>query len=140
MKRIIRIIHHNKNLGLLLLRLAVGTVFIQHGVDKFVNIDQTMELFRSLGMNPLLAYFVGSVETLSGIALVIGLFSTQAALLLSVIMMVVIFKAKAGQFFIGGYELEFTLLFANLAIATSGPGKYALAKSDVREASEINII
>ena len=116
-------------LGFFLLRLVVGLVFLSHGVDKFQNMESTIAFFASLGMPVFLAYFVATVETLGGIALILGLFSRIAGVLLAIVMVVAVFSVTwpAGGW--TGSELELTLLASNLALALIGPGAWAIKKN-----------
>ncbi|HHY07139.1 MAG TPA: DoxX family protein [Corynebacteriales bacterium] len=75
------------DLGLFLLRAAVGIVFLLDGADKLFglfggSISQTEELLRSVGFTnstQMWAIFTGVVELVAGIILVLGLFTPLAA-------------------------------------------------------------
>lgn len=123
----------NVDLGLLLIRIAVGVIFISHGWDKLMNIEGTAGFFVSLGipMAEVFAWVVALVELLGGLALVLGLGVQLVGLLLAGVMLVAICSAKwpAGATFMesfGKSEYEIVLLFCNLAFLFAGAGKYAL--------------
>ena len=114
----------------LLLRLALGVVFIAHGASKlFGGIAGTTQFFAGLGipLPGIAAWVVALVEFFGGIALVIGLFTRYAGLLLSVNMLVALFTAhfKDGAF-TGGYELVIVLIAGSLALMLRGAGKLAI--------------
>ncbi len=114
-----------------LLRLAVGVIFVAHGWSKFANMEQTIGFFGQLGMPSVFAYLVAAIELLGGLALVIGLYTDLAALLLAIVMVVAIVYVKMATLkvgLMGGYEFDIVLLASNLAIMFVGPGKYAGAK------------
>jgi len=121
----------NPSLGLFLIRLALGIVFIAHGWSKFGNMDQTIGFFGSLGLPSVVAYLVAIVELLGGIAMIVGFYTTTFGFLLSIVMVGAIFLVKIGKMdagLIGGYELELTLLAASLAVALVGAGKFSVSK------------
>ena len=54
-------IKKNHDLGMLLLRLAVGVIFIAHGWGKFSDMASTIGFFGQLGMPSVFAYLVGAL-------------------------------------------------------------------------------
>lgn len=115
-------------IGLFILRLAVATVFIRHGLPKIKN-PQTMA--SGMGWGAWRVVLLGLVESLSGIALVVGFRMEIAAALLGVVMFGAIyykiFKWKAPFTGNGGWELDMLLLAVNIAIILSvGPIKNIL--------------
>ncbi len=133
-----KLMHHpmlqkccNRDLGILLIRLAVGGAFIFHGLQKFQNMDGTIGFFSTLGLAPFFAYLVAGVETVGGIALVLGVVSSVAAVLLAIIMIVAIILVKWGmakQMGFGAMEIDVVLLGATLGLSMIGAGKYALMR------------
>jgi uncharacterized membrane protein YphA (DoxX/SURF4 family) len=124
-------IKKNHDLGMLLLRLAVGVVFIAHGWAKFADMASTIGFFGQLGMPPVLAYVVAAVELLGGLALVLGLYVDLAALLLSIVMVVALVFVKMVTFkagLMGGYEFDLVLLASLLALIFVGPGRHVAMK------------
>ena len=73
---------------ILLMRLYWGYLFFQAGYGKLGGIDNVVTFFESLGiMYPLYnAWAVAGLETVGGLALMVGLFSRLMALPLVVIM------------------------------------------------------
>ena len=118
--------------GLLILRIAVGIVFLMHGGQKlFVfGFAGVTGAFGQMGApfpavtGPLAAI----VEFLAGGALVIGLLTRLAAFGLAIDMLgaIILVHLKGGFFLPSGYEFALTLLAANVAIATAGAGYYSL--------------
>ncbi len=122
---------HNPDLGLLLLRLGLGAVFLYHGWNKVGNMEGVIGFFGTLGFPPFLAYVVAWVETLGGVALIAGVFARPAALLLSIVSLVALVKVHLPNGFsvgAGGYEFILVLLVGALAILLVGGGRYALHK------------
>ncbi len=123
------------NLGRLLLRVTVGSIFIEHGTQKLFGWfgghgpSGTGQFFESLGLRPgrRNAIVAGIAEAGGGAFLVLGLATPAAASAVGSVMVTALRTAiwrdeiKVGT---GGYEM---LLLANaVAIADSGPGPLSL--------------
>lgn len=81
----------------LLIRLMVGAVFLSEGIQKFLfPAVRGAGRFEKIGLpSPeLLGSFVGATEIISGILLLIGLFTRLAAIPTLIIMMVAIYSTK----------------------------------------------
>ncbi|RDW20289.1 oxidoreductase [Oceanobacillus arenosus] len=107
----------NKNeIGKVILRAMLGLIFFIHGLSKFQGgISNTVGYFDSIGVPGFLAYVVGIVEIVGGIALVLGIGTRIIAILFTLIMAGAILTAKLSAGFLGngqmaGYELELALL------------------------------
>lgn len=131
----------NPELGLTILRIVLGVIFVVHGLPKLTGgIEGTVQFFSGLGIPaPLIAaWFIALLETLGGIALLIGLFVTPAALLLTVHMLtgLILVHAPNGFYVIGGgtngIEFNLILIASLLAMVFCGPG---LAAIDNRNAA-----
>lgn len=124
-------IKKNPDLGLLLLRLSVGAIFFVHGWAKFSDMASTITFFSGLGMPAIAAYAVAAIEVLGGLALIIGIYTDLAALLLAIIMVVALVYVKMITFklgLLGGYELDLALLGGLLTILFVGTGKHHVMK------------
>lgn len=121
-------LHTRHNWGLFIIRLGVGVVFIVHGLMKVVDLSGTADFFGGIGLPiPLVfAVLVAAIELLGGIALIIGLYTQGAAILIAVVMIGAIVLVKGAQGFIGAAELDFMLLTAAIGIALLGPGDLRL--------------
>ena len=67
-----------------------------------------------------MATVVAIIEIVGGIALIIGLGTRIASLVLGVVLVVAIFQAKLGMGFLGGYELDIALLAMAVHLVLSG--------------------
>ena len=112
-----------------MLRFGLGVVLLAHGSKKlFGGVESTTQFFASIGIRPsrLFAYLVGLTEFVGGALLFVGLLVQLVALLFSFIMIVAIVKVRFSKGFIGGYELEFSLLLMSFALLLLGPGAYSI--------------
>ena len=121
---------HNRHLGLLLIRVALGVVFIAHGYQKLGSMEQTLGFFGTLGIPVLLTYAVIWTEIIGGALLILGFLVRYAGIALSIVMIVAIALVHLGKgFFVsgGGYEFALVLLLSSLALVFTGAGRYSLS-------------
>jgi putative oxidoreductase len=119
---------HNKNLGLLVIRIVTGIIFMVHGYAKFAGIGGTVGFFAMLGIPAFFVYVVAFVEFFGGLSLIIGYGSKVASALLACTMLVALIKVHGPRGF-GNSELVLTLLATNLGIFFAGSGEYAVGSS-----------
>ena len=118
--------------GITVLRVVVGIVFVMHGGQKLFiyGFSGVAGLMGRVGIPlPLLsAVVVTGVEFLGGAALLLGLLTRWAAVLLAINMLVamVVVHLRAGFFLPNGFEYTLTLLAASIALALTGPGEAAV--------------
>ncbi|MGK9146072.1 DoxX family protein [Plantibacter flavus] len=119
--------------GLLLLRLALGAVFLAHGLQKVLvdTIPGVAQGFGGMGIPApeVAAAVVAGLEVLGGVLLVVGLGTRIVGVLLAVNMAValVLVHLSAGFFAAdGGFEFVMLLGVAALALACTGPGRFAV--------------
>jgi len=132
----------NPDLGLAILRVVVGVIFVAHGAPAvFGGMEGTAAFLDSLGV-PLpiaAAWAVKLLEFVGGISLIVGFLVTPVALLLTTHMMVgiVLVHAARGFYVVGpeansGIEFNLLLMAALLMLVFGGPG---LAAMDSRRLS-----
>lgn len=117
----------NPDLGMLFIRIGIAAVFFFHGMTKLEHMAGTIAFFGHLGLPPAMAWFIAILETVGGLAVLLGLYTHIFGALLAADMLGAIFLAKFGMGFIGGYEFEFMLFVASTALIVLGPGRYAIA-------------
>lgn len=116
-------------LGLLLLRLAVGVIFVYHGYPKLLRQGAGMQgFFVQHGLPGYFVYISGIIEVFGGGMLILGLFARAAGLLLTAEMIVAIWKVHSGGGITAVHDYEFPLAVgaAAFAIATVGAGRISL--------------
>lgn len=136
----------NPGLGLFILRVVIGFIFVMHGWPKLAGgIPDTAAFLGSLGV-PLAgvaAWGIALLETLGGASLIVGLFVAPAALLLAAHMLAGIFLVHlANGFYVvgpgqGGIEFNLLLVAGLLVLLLAGSGIATLA-SRVQE--EMHVI
>lgn len=118
-----------KPLGLLVLRLAVGTSFMFHGYPKLSDPASWIKAFPGFGFPSYFAYISGILELFGGGLLVVGLFTRGAGLLLAIEMGLALGRTilpATGIYAFRQYEVPLLLGAAALALATTGAGAISL--------------
>ncbi len=116
-------------LGLLVLRVCLGIIFVYHGYPKLVHANAGMREFYVMhGLPGYLVPVAGILESFGGGLLVVGLFTRPAALLLAIEMGVAIWKVHSGHGYLAVKEYEFPLAVgaACFALATVGAGAISM--------------
>lgn len=130
------------SLGLLILRLALGAVFIAHGGQKVFawwgghGIEGFVAHVVQMGFPAWMGYLAAYTEFVGGIAMVLGLLTRLAGLGLVSTMAVAIWKVHGanGLFLNGacdptkgnGYEYAMVLLAMALCLVFTGAGKISI--------------
>jgi putative oxidoreductase len=129
----------------LILRITLGVLFLAHaGLKVFVFTPAgAAQFFGSLGLPPALAYLTIVVETVGGIALILGLFTRWVSLALIPILLgaIVFVHGPAGFFFNnpnGGWEYLAFWIAALIAQALLGDGALAVRTGSVKAAPALS--
>ena len=131
-----------RGLGLLILRLSMGVIFIAHGLPTFFpvlgsHLADTAALLKASGVSAAYPVAVGAglVEVLAGVLLVLGAYTATVALLLAATTIAFNWMSYLSNgFFLDwslesgtghGYEFDFLRLSALACMMLSGPGSLA---------------
>lgn len=121
-----QILEKLKPVALLLLRIALGIIFVYHGYPKlFTHTREALEAFPRMGFPSYFVYVAGVIEFFGGCLLFLGLFTRIAALLLAGEMAVAIIRVhlpQGGPLAVSNYQLPLALAVAAFALATEGAG------------------
>lgn len=117
--------------GLLLLRLLVGIVFIDGGWN---DLRSPEERSQSVGKSTFFTFFLGGAEVLGGLGIVFGIWSQLAALGLMVVSLGAIYE-NIFVWHIGswgektyGCHYDLMLLVMNPIVAVTNGGSYVVTK------------
>ncbi|HEY0670725.1 MAG TPA: DoxX family protein [Longimicrobiales bacterium] len=120
------------NIGLAILRVVVGAIFIAHGGQKlFVyGFEGVAGGFAQMGvpMADVMGPFIGFAEFFGGIALILGLLTrlASAGLAATMIGAIALVHLPAGFFAPNGYEFPLSLLGSALLLTVTGAGGYSI--------------
>ena len=120
------------SLGIALVRIMTGIIFVAHGYLKFFvfGLDGATNAFAQMGVPApsITAPLVAVVELAGGLALIFGLLTRLAALALAIDMLVavVLVKLKGGFFIPNGAEFEILLCVACVALVVAGAGALSI--------------
>ena len=115
------------SVGQVILRVVLGIIFLAHGLDKFQSgISNISGFFESVGVPGYMAVVVAVIETVGGIALILGAATRIVSMLLAFILLVAIFTAKISAGFLGGYELDVALMAIAVSLAITGSNLWSI--------------
>ncbi len=124
------------SLSLLVIRLALGTIFIAHGAQKVFGafggpgIAGVTGMVTALGFHPPLvwSYALALTEFLGGIGILLGLLTRLAGIGIIVVMSVAIatVHGPSGFFLPKGFEFNIALIAMALSLVISGAGMFSL--------------
>lgn len=131
----------NTDIGLLLLRLALGAIFIAHGLQKALGLfggpgpEGVIGMVGGMGFKPaaVWAWLLIAAELGGGAGLVLGLLTPLCALGIIVSQLVAVFMVHGPHGFfmnsggqIPGFEFNLALLGGLFCLLFTGPGRVSL--------------
>jgi len=126
-----------RDYGALLLRLALGTMFIAHALLKYFvfTLPGTVAFFESLGLPGVFAHLTILAELVGGVLLILGVYARVVALALVPVLLGATW-AHAGNGWLftaanGGWEYPAFLTVTALVQALIGDGALALKPTPV---------
>lgn len=125
-------------LALLLLRVAMGVIFIHYGYPKlFMHPRSSVAWFAQHGFPGYFAYLSGVLELFGGLLLIAGLFTRVAGLLLAIEMGVALWRVHgllSDPLAVQNYQFPLMMGVAALALAAVGAGALSLDQAIFRDA------
>lgn len=111
-------------LALLILRCALGIIFMTHGYPKLIHGAAMQGFFIEHGLPAYFVYVAGVAEFFGGGLMILGLFTRGAALVLTLEMCVAIWRVHSSRGILAVHEFEFPLMMAVgcFALAAVGAG------------------
>lgn len=125
---------NNNDNAALLTRLALGAMFLSHGLLKLLvfTLPGTAAFFESVGFPGWTAYIVVLAEILVGLALIAGFYTRLVALAtLPILVGAIVPHLGNGWLFSspnGGWEYLLFLIVTAVVVAIQGAGRYAYDK------------
>jgi len=117
-------------LGLLVLRLALGTVMIAHGWQKVSGgMPQFMQMLQHMGIPGWMGYLTAAAEFGGGILVLVGFLTRLAALAILTDMLVAILKVHLPNGLFsksGGFEFPMMCAAVAFSLIWSGAGPIAI--------------
>ena len=129
MKSLLSPLPSNAETIITLLRIIVGAMLLYHGAEVFnaaqMKVYAQWDIFKNTSNPSLMPYIGKSAEFISGLLLLVGLFTRIAAVILIATMCVITFKIGHG---IVWYDDQHPFMFVlfGLLFFFSGPGKWGL--------------
>ena len=122
-----------QDVALLILRLALGIIFVFHGYGKLFGSNPGMTVFTAMvgGMLgfPMAGFFAFAAafsEFFGGIAMLLGVFTKYASVLIGIVMIVALAGVKAFKLPAG--DVDLSLFAITIAVYILGPGEYTIRK------------
>ncbi len=127
------------DLASLILRLSLGIMFIAHGLQMCFGlfsgpgVNGFSKMLSGLGFSPPLfwSYLASYTVLIGGLFLVAGFCTRIASISLIIFMLVAVIKVHISKGFFsmnGGYEYNFIVICALLALIVLGAGKFGISK------------
>lgn len=116
------------DVGLIVLRIVLGTILVVHGWPKIRDLRGNADDFDMMKYKPgvLWGTLVALLEFGGGLMLVFGLFTQIIALFVVLQFVFIILHMKRTDGFVDGYEFELLIAAAACALAFMGGGIWGL--------------
>lgn len=121
-----------RDYGALILRLALGTMFVAHALLKYFvfTLPGTVAFFESLGLPGFFAHLTILAELVGGVLLILGIYARAVALVLVPVLLGATWAHLGNGWLFtnpkGGWEYPAFLTVAALVQALIGDGAFAL--------------
>jgi putative oxidoreductase len=124
----------NESTGKLILRITLGVLILLHGIHKLISgVDWLDGMLAGAGLPTFFKYGVYVGEVVAPLLVIAGYYSRVGAWLIAVNMLFALGLAHGAELFAidpqsGGLVIEkqYLYLFAAIALALIGPGRYAV--------------
>ncbi|MEZ7506027.1 DoxX family protein [Flavobacterium sp. Arc2] len=126
----------NTDLGLLILRIAVGALMLLHGISKLGDVSFIEGMLSAKGLPSILAYGVYITEIIAPLLILVGYRTRLAAVIYIFGTLFAFFLVHTADLFLlnenGGWKLELLglYLFGALTLFFTGGGKTAVSSSN----------
>jgi putative oxidoreductase len=136
--------------SIILIRLAVGTIFFTQGILKYIDPNMGVVRFIKIGFSHpyFTAHFVGAFEIVCGLLVLVGLWTRAAAVPLLIVIATAIattkipelFRANQGFWFmVSDARTDFAIFCSLLFLISVGGGAWSLDSRRAREDAQRGI-
>lgn len=127
------------DLGLLLLRIALGGLMLFHGMHKLIyGVGFIGDMLAAIGLPSFIAYGSLLAELVASLMIICGIWTRLASVVFAGNMVVAILMAHASEMFslspmTGGLVIELPLLYllGSAVLCLTGGGRFAVTKGTV---------
>jgi len=123
---------HNRSLGLLLIRIATGLVFLMHGWMKIHSLPMVEGMMMGFGLSSWVGIFIAYLEVIGGLCLIVGIGTRVFGVVFGIEMLAAIFLTGVDRGY-RAHELEIVLMLLSFGVALAGSGIYSLYKMECNE-------
>ena len=122
---------YQQSLGLLLIRVVTGLVFLEHGWSKIHNVGMVSGMMLHLGVFApgFFGPFISWLEVIGGLMLIFGILTRPVAVALGIEMLLAVFLTGFGHG-LSSHDLELMLMAASFGIALTGSGRLSLYRME----------
>ena len=129
---ILTFLDKHRHIGLLILRIGIGCMFLSHGLpklfggpEKWAGLGEAMATFGITFLPAFWGFMAAISESLGGLCFIFGIFFRPACALLTITMLVAAASdLKEEGFMDASHAIEAGIVF--LSFILIGPGKYSL--------------
>jgi putative oxidoreductase len=136
-----------KDIGLLILRIGIGAMFMVHGypkiaggIEKWTSLGESMGNFGISFMPAFWGFMAAFAEFFGGLLIILGLFFRAAAALLFFTMLVATVKHVAAGDAFGKYSHPAESAFWFFGLIFTGPGRYSIDELWRRKTHRNNVL
>lgn len=137
-----KILNTDNSKTTILIRLMIGTVFLSEGIQKFI-FPKSLGTgrFEKIGLPipDLLAPFVGSLEVVCGVLILLGLFTRAASVVTTIIIIAAIVLTKTQVLTGKGFwqmlhesRTDWAMLLGSLFLVIKGAGLWSIDNKIIR--------
>ncbi|HEY7507401.1 MAG TPA: DoxX family protein [Nitrososphaera sp.] len=112
--------------GPLPIRVMLGATFLAHRAPSLADFPQFMGFMGRLGLPTEFAFVIAALEIGGAIAIMAGVLTRIASILLIALMTCTTFIIKFERGFLGGFEVDLLLLSIAASLLISGPGRVSI--------------
>lgn len=115
--------------GLLVLRIALGAIFLYHGLPKLLDSHGKA---KGMGMSSMTVFIVGLFEALGGLGVLLGAYTDIAGIMIALVMVGALYfkiakwKVPFSTLTAMGWEFDLILIASAVMLVLVGPGVISL--------------